>query len=241
MPHADLAEPLAHKPRHHRVIRRIPNRNQQKRTLVIRPTQHFLQEPHRAGRVRQRRQPGMMQRGKQHPRRDPHRLVRVVRLPAIIGLHQLEHHDQPRRDLQERLPLVGAKRPQILQPRLTRAAAIELPLLRLGGLADLGLQTRITNHNKPPRLLVRPAGGRARRQQARLDHLPRHRTIAEHPHRPPPVHDLVKPPSRPKSVALGRVRVQRHETLGDRCSVAHGPLFPCQCPGYLKAHTMIPE
>jgi hypothetical protein len=57
-----------------------------------------------------------------------------------VSLH--EHHDEPRRHLQERLVAVGAERRQRVQPLPWRSLGVELPLFFLGGLANPLAQVR---------------------------------------------------------------------------------------------------
>ena len=57
---------------HSRVFSRIANYQHQKRTFVGWAAENFVQESHRAGRMRQRSQPGIMDGGDEYPGGDTH-------------------------------------------------------------------------------------------------------------------------------------------------------------------------
>ena len=78
-----------------------------------------------------------MQRGEEHPHRDPDRLLHVVALvpaPRAVGPRFVlpvdgEDHDEQGRGLEEGLAPVGAERGEVGQPRGRRAPLVELALL----------------------------------------------------------------------------------------------------------------
>src|SRR6185503_20831063 len=66
--------------------RGIANGNQEEGPLVLGPPEDLLEETHRRRRVRQRREPGGVERGEQEADRDPDRLADVVVLALLSVL-----------------------------------------------------------------------------------------------------------------------------------------------------------
>ena len=126
--------------RHLGVIGRVARHENQERTLVLATAEDVAQEPHRAGRMRQCRQPGAVQRSDQEPGRDSNRLLNVEILflasvrtdPPDLG----KYHNQPRCDFKERLVLVRTQHRQRLEPFVGCSPVVEFVFLRLGRLAD---------------------------------------------------------------------------------------------------------
>jgi hypothetical protein len=176
-------EALALEIRHHGVVGGVAHGQQQEGALIVGALEDPRQELHGTRRVRQRHEPRQVNSGDEHARRDADGLVDVVHLVRragrVVVLHHLEDDDQPGGRLQERLVLIGADGSEVAQPGVACAPFVELTLLRFGGLADLPLDVRILDRDEPPRLLVGPAGGRARRSDEVLDRLTAHRAVGE--------------------------------------------------------------
>ena len=163
------------------VVGRIAERDQHVGALVGGAVEQLAEEAHRRGGVGQGAEPGGLRGGQEHPGGDADRLVGVVGLAAVVGGGEPEDHDQPRRDVEVLLDVVGAERGQVGQPLLAGAVGVELALLGFGALADAVLDRRILHRDEAPRLLVR-----ARRRGRRAAHQPldgraRHRAVGEHP------------------------------------------------------------
>src|SRR5205823_6377044 len=135
----DLIQPLALDIGNNRIGGGIADDQEQERTLAGRAFKYPVQEVHRAGRVRKRDKPGVMQRSDKDAGSDADRLDSVVmlHLPAIrqqaITLH--EDSNQTGSGFQKRFALVGAKRGQSIKPFSRRTLGVELVLLDLGSLA----------------------------------------------------------------------------------------------------------
>ncbi len=180
------------------------------------PVEHLAQEAHRARRVRQRREPGVVQRGEQEPDGDPDGLPHVVVLDLrslrreAVGLLEDDEHD--RRVRQVRLAPVGAERLEGGEPLGRHPSVVAPPLLLLGGVADPLLQLRVGDGDERPRLLVRAGRRRRRSRDRRLDDLPRHGLRGEVPDRAPlpgPLEEDARPTAH---LLLGQpLERERHE------------------------------
>ena len=99
--------------------------DKQERPLGSGAVENLRQELHRAGRVRERHEPGHVRCGEEQAHGDADGLVDVVDLVrepfGRVVLHELEHDDQPRGGFKERLLPVGAGRRGVQQPLPVRA------------------------------------------------------------------------------------------------------------------------
>src|SRR3954451_12146647 len=74
----DLLERLLGQVRYLCIGRGVANGNQEERPLVLGPSEDLLEEAHGRRRMRQRGEPGGMERSEQEADRDPDRLADVV-------------------------------------------------------------------------------------------------------------------------------------------------------------------
>jgi hypothetical protein len=171
----------------------IADRDQDERPFVFRPAEDLAEGAHRARAVRQRAEPGGLQRGEQEADGDPDRLAHVVVLDLAAVLRPprlLEDDDHVRHVGDVRLDPVGADRPDRLLPLVGYAPVVEVALLRLGAFAQPPLGLGFGDDDEGPRLLVRPRRRRARREDRVLDELARDRLRREPTHRAPGLKQL---------------------------------------------------
>src|SRR5687767_1456900 len=186
-----LPKQLPLKVGHLTTLNGVPNRQQQERLLVARTPQYLAQEAHWVRCMRERRQPGYMQRSYKHPHRDPHRLPHIVMLHLAPRLRRVppilfrEDHDQVRRVVQEVFVPVGPQLRQRVLPLLREAALIVLLLLLLRRDADCVFYFRVADNYKAPRLLVRPRRRAIRHPDSVLDQLEWRCLGCEVTHAPP--------------------------------------------------------
>ena len=156
-----------------RIISRIAGHQQNIRLVGVGPAADIVEKAHRRGRVRQRRQPRVMQCGDQKAGRDRDRFRHIIILADnAVGAgaaSRAEHADQPRRDFEKRLVRISPERLQRREPLRAGAAVIERALLILGGDADARLHRSVADDGEMPGLVIGPAGCRARRFEAGLD------------------------------------------------------------------------
>lgn len=131
-----LIERLALDVRHGGLLCRVAYRDQQVWPLVGGAVEDSSEEGHRAGRVGEGCQAGVVRRGQQQADGDAYGFVDVIHLSIIVRAAQLKDHDQPRGDFKKRLVLVGAKCPQVGEPLVVGFARVELALFRLCAQAD---------------------------------------------------------------------------------------------------------
>jgi len=142
--------------RYDRIIGRIANNQQQKRSLVVWPAKDSVQKAHGARCMSQRNQAGMVNGGNQHTGGDTDRLAHVVVLSFATVWQQTvalrKNDNQTRGDFQIWLVFICAHRGKSFQPFLWGSSMIELVLFFFGRFTNLLLDRRVLNHHKMPRL-----------------------------------------------------------------------------------------